>query len=95
MKPKILLIAAFALVAIAQLLVPYRMIRHQADFALSGNEFNFKIWHSSPGYSIRGNYIWLRFDQGRFKVRDKKEWENSQSVFVTFAKDSAGFAIIQ
>jgi len=95
MKPKILLITAFALVAIAQLLVPYRMIRSQADFALSGSEFSFKVRHGGPGYSIRGNYLWLRFEQDRFKVTDKKAWENSQSVFVTFGKDTAGFAMIQ
>lgn len=95
MKHKNLLIAAFALVALAQLLVPYRMISHQANFALSGNEFKFKVRHNSTGYSIRGNYLWLRFDADKFKVYDRKEWENSQRVFVTFNKDSLGFAQIQ
>lgn len=94
MKPKILLIAAFAVVALAQLLVPYRMISHQADFALSGNEFIFKVRHNGPKYSIRGNHLWLRFEAERFVVKDKNEWENSQSVFVTIEKDSLGFARI-
>lgn len=95
MKLKIVLIAAFAIVATAQLLVPLMMISHQAAIALTGKEFIFKIKHNSRGASIRGNYIWLQFEADKFKIEDKKDWENSQSVFVTFDKDSLGFAQVK
>lgn len=95
MKHKRLLIAAFALVALAQLLVPTLMISFKADYALKGNEFTFKIRHNRTGSSIRGNYLWLQFEADKFKVQDKKDWENSQSVFVTFDKDSLGYARVK
>lgn len=94
MKPKILLIIAFVVVAIAQLLVPYRMISHEAEFANSGNEFIFKVSNSGQRYSIRGNHIWLRFEADKVPIKDKNMWENSQSVFVTFERDSLGMARI-
>jgi hypothetical protein len=92
MKLKIWLIVAFAIVAIAQLFVPYKMISRQAEIAQTGNEFKFKIRHNRWGATIRGNFISLQFDADKFKIKDKKDWENSQSVFVTFDKDSLGFA---
>ena len=95
MKFKIVLIVVFAIVAMAQLLVPTLMISRQVDFAMTGNEFKFKVRHNSRGTSIRGNFIWLQFEADKFKIEDKKDWENSQSVFVTFDKDSLGFAKVK
>ncbi len=97
MKPKSLLLVAFALVALAQLLVPTLMISYKADYALKGKEFNFEIRNrqSRTSSSIRGNSLWLHFEADRFKVRDRKDWENSQSVFVTFDTDSLGYAYVK
>lgn len=92
MKLKTWLIVAFALVALAQLFVPYKMISSQAEIAQTGNEFKFKIRHNRWGATIRGNFILLQFEADKFKIKDKKEWENNQSVYVTFDKDSLGFA---
>jgi hypothetical protein len=95
MKHKNLLLVAFALVALAQLLVPTLMISYKADYALKGKEFIFKVRHNRTGSSIRGNYLWLQFEADKFKVKDRKEWENSQSVFVTFDTDSLGYACVK
>lgn len=95
MKPKSLLIAAFALVALAQLLVPTLMISSKADYALKGNEFTFKVRHNRTGYTVRGNNLWLQFEADKFRVLDKKDWENSQSVYVTFERDSLGYAFVK
>ena len=95
MKLKIVLIVAFAIVAMAQLLVPTLMISRQVSIAMTGNEFKFKVRHNGRGVSIRGNFIWLQFEADKFKIEDKKDWENSQSVFVTFDKDSLGFAKVK
>jgi len=94
MKPKIKMITAFVLVALAQLLVPTYMVKFQADKALSGNEFNFKVSHGRTANSLQGKYIWLNFEASKYKIADKNSWENNHSVFVTFEKDSAGYAKI-
>lgn len=95
MKTKNILYLAFALVALAQLLVPGLMISSLADKALTGREFQFKVEKNRSGSSIHGNYIWFRFEADQFRVADKKEWESTRSVYVSFTKDSLGFAKIE
>ena len=95
MKPNKLLLVAFAVVATAQLFVPGWMISTMADIAKTGNEFIFKVRHNRYGSSLNGNYVWLNFEANKFKIVDQKEWDNNQSVFVIFDKDSVGFARIK
>ena len=95
MKPNKLVFVAFAVVAMAQLFVPGWMISTMADIAKTGNEFVFKVRHNRAGASLNGNYVWLSFEANKFKVADKKAWDNNQGVFVIFAKDSSGFARVQ
>jgi hypothetical protein len=94
MKPNKLLFVAFAVVAMAQLVVPGWMISSMADIAKTGNVFNFKVSQNRTGASLQGSYIWLTFEARKFKV-DKKDWDKSQNVFVTFANDSLGFARVK
>lgn len=95
MKPNKLVFVAFAVVAMAQLFVPGWMISTMADIAKTGNEFIFKVRHNRAGASLNGNYVWLSFEANKFKVADKKAWDNNQGVFVTFEKDNQGFARVQ
>ena len=101
MKPKKLLFSAFILVCLAQLFVPWQMIRQQPNFAAPGAEFKFKIdsklneGSNHTGASIRGKFIWLEFEQARLKITDKKVWEPDEGVFVLFTRDSLGFAKIE
>jgi len=103
MNRKRLLIIAFILVALAQLFVPFQMISKQAKFSNTGNEFRFKIKsnHSrsfrrgNTGSSIRGRYIWLMFEEDKFRVADKKALDYNQPSYVLFTKDSMGFAKVQ
>ncbi len=101
MKPKKLLFSAFILVGLAQLFVPWQMIRQQPNFAAAGAEFKFKIdsklkeGSNHTGASIRGKFIWLEFEQARLKITDKKVWEPDDGVFVLFTRDSLGFAKIE
>jgi hypothetical protein len=94
MKRNKMMFVAFAVVAMAQLFVPGWMISTMADIAKTGNEFNFKVSHNRAGASLQGSYIWLSFEANKFKV-DKKDWDNNQSVFVIFDKDSEGFARVK
>jgi hypothetical protein len=103
MKHKALLLSAYVLVALAQLFVPYQMISKEADYALSGREFQFRIRHNRTdgyrgGYSgstVQGKFIWLQFEENQFRVSDRKEWELGQTVYVTFTTDSMGYAAVR
>ena len=101
MKPKNLLFSAFILVAMAQLFVPWQMIRTRPNFIDPGAEFKFKIdsklrdGNSHTGASIRGKFIWLELEQSNMKIADKKEFEQNEGVFVVFTRDSLGFAKIE
>jgi len=95
MKHKTLLIVAFAGVALAQLFVPGWLIGMKADIALSGKEFRFKVDNNHSGSSLNGNYVWVRFKADRYLISDNKEWKRVQSVYVSFAEDSLGFAKIR
>ncbi len=102
MNRKSLLLIAFICVAAIQLFVPIQMISKQADFAVSGQEFQFKIRHNRPnafrgmntGATIQGKFIWVQFEQDQLKVEDKKAWDAGQVVYVSFASDSLGYAKI-
>lgn len=103
MKHKRLFPVLFVLVALAQLFLPYKLIRTQAEETLKGNTFNFRIRHIRPDAfergntrsSIQGKYVWLQFEQNRFKPSDMEEWRSNRPVYVTFEKDSLGFAKIR
>lgn len=101
MKAKALLLTAFTLVALAQLFVPYQMIRTLAGFAETGTEFKFKTENrfnpnfNGIGSDLSGKYIWLKFREDHFKIADKKDWENIRNAYVEFTTDSIGFAKIQ
>jgi hypothetical protein len=103
MNRKRLIIIAFILVAVAQMFVPYRMINEQAKFIDTGKEFRFKIRSNharsfrgdNTGSSIRGRYIWLLFEEDRFKVTDQKSSDFNHPFYVLFTKDSLGFAKVE
>jgi len=101
MKTKKLIISAFIVIAIAQLFVPWQMISQQPKLAETGVEFKFKIDSKAKsdnnwaGASIRGKYIWLKFEEDQMEIVNKKEWEQIQSAYVLFTKDSLGFAKIE
>ena len=103
MNRKSLLLIAFICVCAIQLFVPIQMISKQADFAESGNKFQFRIRHNRPNdfrrgntsTTIQGKFIWVQFEQDKYKVANKKDWELGQTVFVSFVADSLGYARIQ
>ncbi len=101
MKSKPLLLTAFILVALAQLFIPYQMIRTQAGFAETGTEFKFKTENrfnpdfNGTGSDLSGKFIMLKFRDDHIQISDKKDWENIEGAYVEFTTDSAGFAKIQ
>jgi len=103
MNRKILLLTVFILVAVAQLLVPKHMISNLSGFAKTGTEFKFKIRHQrsdSPeignsGSSIQGRFIWLQFEESRYRGADTANLNLSRPIYVLLSSDSLGFAKIQ
>jgi hypothetical protein len=103
MNRKILLLTVFILVAVAQLLVPKHMISNLAGFAKTGKEYKFKIRHQrsdSPergnsGSSIQGRFIWLQFEESRYRGADTADLNLSKPIYVLLSSDSLGFAKIQ
>ena len=86
MKPNKLLFVAFAVVAMAQLIVPGWMISTMADIAKTGNEFVFKVRHNRAGASLNGNYVWLSFEANKFKVADKRSGTTTRAFLSSLTK---------
>jgi hypothetical protein len=103
MKHKKLILGLFVLVALTQLFLPFNMISNQATDVLTGTGFKFKLRHNKPGSfnsmnmgsSLEGKYIWMQFDENKYRATDNKGWKFNQVVHVTFTTDSLGFARIQ
>jgi len=103
MKHKKLMLGLLVLVALTQMFLPFNMIRTQSADVQTGPEFKFKIRHNKPGAfnrrntgaTLEGKYIWMQFEENKYRVADKNEWEFNQVVHVTFTTDSLGFAGIQ
>lgn len=101
MKPKKLWFAAFILVAIAELFIPWQMISKQAGFADTGKEFKFKTdskfkgRNNRTGASLQGKYVLLHFEQDEIRIKDRKEWAVIENAYIQLNNDSAGFAEIQ
>jgi len=95
MKNKILIIAIFLVVVIAQLFVPAQMIYNQEDILKTGKTFKFQCEPIDPNDPFRGKYITLNFKESEIRINNSKDWKNNETVYakITTAKD--GFAKIE
>lgn len=103
MKQKIALIV-FALLFIAQLWVPARLIFHSRAAAAQGVSFKFKCAPYDPRDLFRGHYLRLNlaelpeFTLPQSRIREFKANGASHGEYVgyfTFARDGDGFAQIK
>ena len=88
------LIILFAVMVLAQLAVPFKMIFDREKVLSEGNTFKFKTAPIDPSDPFRGKYITLNFVENNFEVIDGETWQNGQAVYVLLAKDAYGFAKI-
>jgi len=88
------LIILFAVMVLAQLAVPFKMIFDREKVLSEGNTFKFKTAPIDPSDPFRGKYITLNFAENNFEVIDGETWQNGQAVYVLLAKDAYGFAKI-
>ncbi|QAA80746.1 hypothetical protein EI546_02930 [Aequorivita sp. H23M31] len=95
MTKKQILITAFIVVAMVQLLVPAKMIWDKENILKTGKEFKFEVAPVDPTDLFRGKYIILQFKENSFPVKSTEEWLEAKEVYVILKPDSEGFAKIQ
>ncbi len=89
-----MLLFFFSLVALAQVLVPAKMIFDREEVLESGTAFKFRTAPIDPSDPFRGRYITLNYLDNTQEVRDNGYWADRETLFVTFYKDDNGFARI-
>lgn len=82
----------FAVMCIAQWVVPGMMIYDSETVISDGKEFKFKTEPIDPSDPLRGKYITLQFEADYLVSGDSLTLQTGQKIFVTFADDSLGFA---
>jgi uncharacterized membrane-anchored protein len=92
---KTAIIILFALMCLAQWVVPAKMIYDSEHVISNGNIFKFKTQPIDPSDPFRGKYITLNFESNFIKLKDTVKWQPGQEIFVTFTADSAGFAVAE
>jgi uncharacterized membrane-anchored protein len=88
-------LAAFIVVALAQLYVPAKMIWDREDVMESGTVFKFRTAPVDPTDPFRGKYIVLRYEDNRIEVENGDDLMRGEEVFAQLKTDSSGFAKIQ
>ena len=84
----------FAVVALAQLYVPAKMIWNQESILKDGVEYKFKTAPIDPNDPFRGKYITLSFEETNYTVQDETDWGRGEQVYVLLKTDTSGFAKI-
>ncbi len=85
----------FGIMCLAQWIVPGKMIYDSELIMDEGAVYKFKTAPIDPSDPFRGKYITLNFEQNFATFTDSLEWSTGQEIFVTFAIDSAGYAITE
>ncbi|HEY4788097.1 MAG TPA: GDYXXLXY domain-containing protein [Bacteroidales bacterium] len=96
MKTKNIVIIAFVVVAMIQLVVPAKMIFNYENILSKGKPYKFQIAPIDPSDPFRGKYIIIRIKENRFKVNRKDTLKYNEDIYVLTSTDSAnGFVKIK
>jgi uncharacterized membrane-anchored protein len=82
MKTKIL-IAAFIVIALIQLLVPGRMILHYEKILETGKKYKFNIAPIDPSDPFRGKYLAISVREHHFAVDSINDWKKGEEIYVS------------
>jgi len=96
MNNKLLIVAAFVLVAAAQIYIPAEMINGREAVIANGKMFKFNTQPVDPADVLRGRYISLYFRENSVKLvgRDSS-YVYGQDAFVILEQDVEGYAKIR
>ena len=89
------ILAAFILVALAQLFIPAKMILDRENVLANGVEFKFRTAPIDPNDPFRGKYISLQYENNVIELQNEEDWHSGEDIYVILAKDSFGFAAIE
>ena len=95
MNNKNLTLAAFILVALAQLYVPAKMILDRESVLANGIDFKFKTAPIDPNDPFRGKYISLQYESNVIEIQNEEDWRGGEDIYVILANDNNGFAKIE
>ena len=90
---KKMMMVLFAVMCLAQWIVPGKMVYDSENTIAEGTLYKFKTAPVDPSDPLRGKYITLNFQENFFQFADSAEWQRGDQIFVTFTTDSAGFAV--
>ena len=90
---KKMMMVLFAVMCLAQWIVPGKMVYDSENTIAEGTLYKFKTAPVDPSDPMRGKYITLNFQENFFQFTDSAEWQRGDQIFVTFTTDSAGFAV--
>lgn len=91
---KKLILPAFALMVIAQWIVPVKMILNSEAVLTEGEVYKFKTQPIDPSDPFRGKYVILRFDVEQFETDTTKKFSQGQEVYAQLNTDENGFVLI-
>ncbi len=89
-----LILAAFILVALAQLYVPTKMILDRENVLANGIELKFRTAPIDPNDPFRGKYINLQYENTLTEIQSAEAWLRDEDIYVILTKDEHGFATI-
>ena len=90
---KKMMMVLFAVMCLAQWIVPGKMVYDSENTIAGGTLYKFKTAPIDPSDPLRGKYVTLNFQENFFQFTDSAEWQRGDQIFVTFTTDSAGFAV--
>jgi len=91
---KKLILPAFALMVLAQWIVPAKMIFDSEAILTSGTIYKFRTEPIDPSDPFRGKYVTLRFSAEQFQTDTVYKYINDQEVYAVLGLDSAGYATV-
>lgn len=93
---KLVSLIIFAIVVVAQWIVPGAMIMNKEKILLQGKIFHFRTEPIDPANPFKGKYIRLNFRENQFtSVLPDSALQSYDAIYVILAKDKEGFAIIK
>lgn len=84
----------FAVVVLAQIFVPAKMIFDQENIIATGTPYKFKTQPIDPSDPFKGKYIHLNYEVNSAPSNDTT-WMRYAPIYIALTTDSLGFAMVE
>ncbi len=92
---KKLILPAFALMVLAQWIVPIKTILDSEAVLKEGQVYRFKTRPIDPSDPFRGKYVTLNYEAERFETDTASGFSEDQSVYAVLKEDQNGYSTIK